>query len=1405
MPSGPVFPAFLKIEHQRDGSAKSSFIAEVNSMLGDAERRFKSFSDEASRQLNSALSVPRNKSGSLDLGVDELKAAAAAQQARALAAREVAAATEAAARAEGDYSQNARMAIAATQALAREEEEAASRAMSHARAAEQIQEQLNKQASATTAVAAAMGRGTTAQQSVINSTRATRTAFIQLGQQMQDVVVQAQMGTNAFMIFAQQAPQAAFALSGLEGSANKTQARIGQFATFMAGPWGAAIFAATAVLGPLAYNLLKAGDAADDAEGSIAKMLEKLKDQQRQSDYSEKANRLFERSLEGVTKAADDARKAVETLQGRQRTQAETAIRAASAALKNAQAIREEAMANLDAARAYNERYKGSLASADPRFESQFKVSDDAIDKQKDLIQRGNKVIESLESSLTVLKSFDAVEKASRSAEQRINDNYDDQIERAREAAVANNQVGASFNRQVEAINKLREADLKSLRERERAQKGLSKATQQYGREIDLQAAKEIATRNKLRVTSDLRSREKQQWLYDNKRTPTNPVAKPGTSAHERGNALDIAFGPGITAASIKKMYADEGVRLTKILKEDGHFHIEWSTSGADKVIREAQRIEDFGEKAAESIQRITERFDDQPKLIDQVEQATRQLNDIMGELADQQPPGFENLIATAERAKTVVADAINRPFREYMEDQQRSLDLQYLSLAGREDEAAALQTMYRLMDQVGVVTAEQRDKILANVAAQRQMNELLAKQQEIIGAYTDSLSSVRSDLEGLLGGSLGGKSFLKNMQANFQQLQGKLLTEQLFGPMLRALEDQIRQSTGIKSSLDVMKEGMEDGGKSASVMATALEQAAERVNRTFTGGGIGGVPGSTSAGGMSDAAWKQVLGDFDAIIGSANDNGATDEIVVTAARKTADATSKVAMGISAMRPEDYAVLLGNAITAPLSDAFKSIGLDISGTLSGVLAGNMVGGLPGAIVGGLKGFMGDFGTSLFGEGTAKVISGALDGALKGVAMGTQTAGLMKALGLKTSTLGSQIGGGLAGLSSALGGALGPLGAIGGSILGGLIGGLFKTARTARANITGVGSVDLGGKDSKNYGTASDLADSVISGLKNIADELGASIGSFNTTIGVRDKDYRVNANGTSLKTGNGAVNFGDDSAAAIKFAIADAIKDGALLGLRQSTLALLQAGDDIEAQLQKALSFENVFKELRKYTDPVGGAIEEINDQFRDLIAIFGEAGASAEEWAQLEQLYSLKRAEAVKAANAAIISSLQDLYDFLTYGDSGLSLRDRDTELRGRYGTLKARVESGDTTAYDEYAKVARELLEVERQLYGSTQQYFDLAAEVKKTSGNAIDRQNALAAAAQNSDNPFSGSSVSTTSDNSTVVTAIDNLSVSVATNLGYKLDAVNDNLGAMLAQNQALYAQILAQYGNIANGNW
>lgn len=253
MTASSVFPAFIRAEYDPTAGGFPAFERAADTAFGRAESRAKQFASnmaEVDRVVSGALATPRNAGGSLDLGVPALREAAAAAEARAIAAREVATATRLAAEAEGDYSTRARLAIAASQALAREEEQAAAAARSHATAAEQVQAQLNRQASATQAVVTASSRGTTAMAAMTNSARANRFAYLQLGQQLQDVAIQAQLGTNPLIILTQQGTQAAFALSGLGG-------KIGTVARFLSTPLVSAALAAVTAIALLS-NAFKA-------------------------------------------------------------------------------------------------------------------------------------------------------------------------------------------------------------------------------------------------------------------------------------------------------------------------------------------------------------------------------------------------------------------------------------------------------------------------------------------------------------------------------------------------------------------------------------------------------------------------------------------------------------------------------------------------------------------------------------------------------------------------------------------------------------------------------------------------------------------------------------------------------------------------------------------------------------------------------------------------------------------------------------------------------------------------------------------------------------------------------------------------------------------------------------------
>lgn len=80
-----------------------------------------------------------------------------------------------------------------------------------------------------------------------------------------------------------------------------------------------------------------------------------------------------------------------------------------------------------------------------------------------------------------------------------------------------------------------------------------------------------------VRVTdSGTRTREEQEYLYRN----FSGVAKPGTSAHEGGNAIDIAPRKGLTRKEVQDYFEEQGKTGVKIItRKHGsgpHWHVQW-------------------------------------------------------------------------------------------------------------------------------------------------------------------------------------------------------------------------------------------------------------------------------------------------------------------------------------------------------------------------------------------------------------------------------------------------------------------------------------------------------------------------------------------------------------------------------------------------------------------------------------------------------------------------------------------------------------------------------------------------------------------------------------------------------------------------------------------------------------
>ena len=123
---------------------------------------------------------------------------------------------------------------------------------------------------------------------VTRSVGEQKAGMFQFGQNLQDVGVQMSMGTDLMRIMAMQGGQLATAIDmmGVGGAG-------GRAAAFFAGPWGAIILTATAILGPMVAKLWEAGDAQDAAKDKGLSLVDALSKQKFGTEAATKAIRDY--------------------------------------------------------------------------------------------------------------------------------------------------------------------------------------------------------------------------------------------------------------------------------------------------------------------------------------------------------------------------------------------------------------------------------------------------------------------------------------------------------------------------------------------------------------------------------------------------------------------------------------------------------------------------------------------------------------------------------------------------------------------------------------------------------------------------------------------------------------------------------------------------------------------------------------------------------------------------------------------------------------------------------------------------------------------------------------------------------------------------------------------------------
>jgi hypothetical protein len=381
--------------------------------------------------------------------------------------------------------------------------------------------------------------------------------------------------------------------------------------------------------------------------------------------------------------------------------------------------------------------------------------------------------------------------------------------------------------------------------------------------------------------------------------------------------------------------------------------------------------------------------------------------------------------------------------------------------------------------------------------------------------------------------------------------------------------------------------------------------------------------------------------------------------------RMIAEVAAQYTLAMIAGQPFNLAnAVTGAASRSPLASIFfagQGAANDNGAGFGGIFGGGTGagGGAPLPTGGILPTTGGGFDATLSGGGSRSLLEqGAASLALSQLGI---------AIGGNSGTTG-QIGGTLGGLAGSVVG--GPIGAIIGSTLGNLLGGLLSGTKRGSVTVGGLGGslgiVGSQGNSSSREATAAAGAGSLIDAIFQIADQLGGGVDASRgrVSFGVRKDSFRVDPTGRGItKIGNGAVDFGSDQEAAIRFAIQDLIKDGVITGISQASQNLLQRGGDLDAQIEKALLIESVPNLLRQRLDPLGAAVDDLFDRFKMLADAMREGGASAEQFAQAQQLWELEKADAIASVGAAS-QTLQDFLESLNAGsNSPLSLREQRAE----------------------------------------------------------------------------------------------------------------------------------------------
>jgi hypothetical protein len=261
--------------------------------------------------------------------------------------------------------------------------------------------------------------------------------------------------------------------------------------------------------------------------------------------------------------------------------------------------------------------------------------------------------------------------------------------------------------------------------------------------------------------------------------------------------------------------------RINPLLTKPG------STKKPPKPKSTAARDE-FGLDAVDKIAGITDRFSDMPPVVRQVNQATRELDDLIRNLERRKPPAFEATIASAREAKVAIEAGLNKPFDDYLEQQAQALEFGELAAQGRTIEIEALKAILQIERQRGPLSQEQRDAILGSAAGLKQQE----RQLERINALQNVNLGALQDMQGIIKQSIyEGPESLADLPGrlldSFKRFQAELISEQVFGELFRDMRDQVLGANKVDQASNTIVTAFNNAANSADALSSSLAQAA--------------------------------------------------------------------------------------------------------------------------------------------------------------------------------------------------------------------------------------------------------------------------------------------------------------------------------------------------------------------------------------------------------------------------------------------------------------------------------------------------------------------------------------------------------------------------------------------------